>query len=85
MWRTSAVSHQISNSANVSPTEKASEITITNGCSVANARSCSGHDRISARPSISGRFGRHRIPIRAPSTAPTPAIDSSTPKRSAPP
>jgi hypothetical protein len=39
MWRTSAVSHQISNSANVSPTLNASEITITNGCSVANARS----------------------------------------------
>ena len=85
MWRTSAVSHQISNSANVSPTLNASTITIANGCSVANDRSCSGQLRMSARPSISGRFGRHRIPISAPSTAPPPAIDSSTPKRSAPP
>jgi hypothetical protein len=85
MWRTSAVSHQISNSANVSPTENDSTITITNGCRVANARSCSGHESTSARPSISGRLGRHRIPITAPSTAPPPAIDSSTPKRSAPP
>jgi hypothetical protein len=85
MWRTSAVSHQISNSANVSPTLNASETTITNGCSVANARSCSGQLKISANPSISGRLGRHLMPISAPSTAPTPAIDSSTPNRSAPP
>jgi hypothetical protein len=85
MWRTSAVSHQISNSANVSPTLNASTITIANGCRVANDRSCRGQLRTSARPSISGRFGRHRIPIRAPSTAPPPAIDSSTPNRSAPP
>jgi hypothetical protein len=85
MWRTSAVSHQISNRANVSPTENASESTITNGCRVANARSCNGHDRISANPSINGRFGRQRIPISAPSTAPAPATDSSTPNRSTPP
>jgi len=85
MWRTSAVSHQISNSANVNPTLNASTITAANGWSVANARSWSGQLRISARPSISGRFGRHRIPITAPSTAPEPATDSSTPNRSAPP
>ena len=85
MWRTSAVSHQISNSANVSPTLNASRMTVVNGCRVANDRSCSGHASTSARPSISGRLGRQRIPISAPSTAPTPAIDSSTPNLSAPP
>jgi len=85
MCCTSAVSHQTSNSANVSPTLNASTITVANGCSVENARSCSGQLRISARPSISGRFGRQRIPISAPSTAPAPATDSSTPNRSAPP
>jgi hypothetical protein len=85
MWRTSAVSHQISNSANVSPTLNASTITVVNGCRVANARSCNGHASTRARPSISGRLGRHLMPISAPSTAPTPAIDSSTPNLSAPP
>jgi hypothetical protein len=85
MLRTSAVSHQISNSAKVSPTLNASTITVTNGCRVANDRSCSGHASTSASPSINGRLGRHLTPINAPSTAPVPATDSSTPNLSAPP
>lgn len=81
----SAVCHQTSSSANPTPTLNASTTTAANGASVENAMSCSGHASTSASPSASGRFGRHRIPSSAPITAPAPAIDSSSPKRLAPP
>ena len=62
MWRTSAVSHQISNSEKRSPTPNASEITITNG---AQSREREVLHRPATASAASrraaGALGRHRI------------------------
>jgi len=79
MWRASAVSHHTPKSENPKPVANANGTTRARGEFTANTMSWIGQMMIRSSPARSGRFGRQRTPISAPTSAPAPVRVSSRP------
>jgi hypothetical protein len=85
MWRARAVSHQMISSEKPNPVANAHGKTMPKGVPSANRPFWTGQASRSSMPVISGRAGRQRRPIRAPTTAPAPETLSSAPNTPADP